>query len=527
MKIIKKIAAIMLSVMMVLGMCSVVGAVETETTGGTGTSEITGSITINEAAPEETYKIYRILDLESYSGSGKTGNYAYKLRNDKVAGATKSWSDFIKSPEIKGVYVTLDGDYVTWKDAADAAQFAKLALKYAKDNTPEIVADQTKPAPKAASGATTSTVTFTDLPLGYYLVETSVGTVLALDTTKPNWEINDKNVAPIVEKKVSKTESGTYGKKSTASIGDTVYFKTTITAQAGAQNYVLHDKMEKGLTFDKIISIKDKTGDVDQSNYTPKIRGENNSGIIDDCTFEIEFKEDFCKNLGKDDKIIVTYSAILNKEATIAGDGNKNETWLKYGDKSETTHVTTTTKTYEIPVYKFTNTKDASGNTKKEPLPNAKFTLTKESETTAIKLVKVSDADENNSYDVYRVAMGSDTTGVINDGEITTPSTGKFKIQGLDADTYDLTETKQPDGYNLLKEPIKIKIDDETGKITYATKSATSLNSMPEGGNIEVENKSGSLLPSTGGMGTTLFYIFGAILVIGSGVVLITKKRMK
>lgn len=86
MKIIKKIAAIMLSVMMVLGMCSVVGAEGAGTT--SGTSETTGSITINEAAPEETYKIYRILNLESYNEATK--NYAYKLRTDKVQGSEKS-----------------------------------------------------------------------------------------------------------------------------------------------------------------------------------------------------------------------------------------------------------------------------------------------------------------------------------------------------------------------------------------------------------------------------------------------------
>lgn len=522
MKIIKKIAAIMLSVMMVLGMCSVVGAEGAGTTGGTGTPGITGSITINEAAPKETYKIYRILDLESYNET--TENYAYKLRTDKASGSEKSWSDFINSSGIKDVYVTLVGDYVTWKDTANAAKFAKLALEYAKDNT--IVADQTETAPEAVSGATTSTVTFTGLPLGYYLVETSVGTVLALDTTKPNAIIKEKNGVPSVEKQVQEDSTSVWASSNTADIGQTVNFKTTITAQAGAKSYVLHDKMESGLTFDNSVTVTKEAQKL-SAPQDYKLVVSSSPDIEDDCTFEIVFTQDFCDTLKANDEITVTYSATLNNGATIAGNGNKNETWLEYGESSKTTHVTTTTKTYEIPVYKFTNTKDASGNTTKEPLPNAKFTLTKESETTAIKLVKVSDADENNPYDVYRVAMGSDTTGVINDGEITTPSTGKFKIQGLDADTYDLTETKQPDGYNLLKEPIKIKIDDETGKITYATKSATSLNSMPEGGNIEVENKSGSILPSTGGMGTTLFYIFGAILVIGSGVVLITKKRMK
>ena len=103
--------------------------------------------------------------------------------------------------------------------------------------------------------------------------------------------------------------------------------------------------------------------------------------------------------------------------------------------------------------------------------------------------------------------------------QITTSATGKFKISGLDADTYYLKEVTAPKGYNKLSAPVKITIG-ENGTITVDDKAIA-------GTNVEVENKSGSLLPSTGGMGTTLFYIFGAILVIGSGVVLITKKRMK
>ena len=103
--------------------------------------------------------------------------------------------------------------------------------------------------------------------------------------------------------------------------------------------------------------------------------------------------------------------------------------------------------------------------------------------------------------------------------KITTGDTGKFTIQGLDAGIYYLTETQQPAGYNKLKDPLKIVIG-ENGTITVDDKSIT-------GTDVKVLNQTGSILPSTGGMGTTLFYIFGAILVIGSGVVLITKKRMK
>lgn len=506
MKIIKKIAAIMLSVMMVLGMCSVVGA-EGATTSGTGTL---GSITINKAAPGETYKIYRILDLESYNET--TGNYAYKLRTYEPS-STYNWNTFIKSNNIKDTYVTLDGEYVTWKNGASAEQFAKAALAYAKSST-EIAADDTKNAPNAASGETTSTVTFTGLPLGYYLVETSVGTVLALNTTNSTWTIEDKNKAPTVEKKVKSGES--YEDNSTASIGDTIKFQTTITAQPGAQNYVLHDKMDAGLTFNDIESVK--VGETELSTTTD-YAVEKSTG--DGCTFHITFTPTYCESITATTTIIVTYSAILNENAEVGTTKeNKNETWLKYGENKnlETIHSKTTTKTYEIPVFKFTKLKDASET--KKGLANAEFTLsTNVNGTSPINLVAITPTTSTTDK-TYRVEMGTASTGTTTTTTVITPESGKFTIKGLAAGTYYLTETKQPDGYNKLTSPVKIDITKD-GKITVGTETITSENP------VKVENKTGSLLPSTGGMGTTLFYIFGAILVVGSGVVLITKKRMK
>lgn len=500
MKIIKKIAAIMLSVMMVLGMCSVVGAEGTGTTSGTLTPK--GSITINNAAQGETYNIYRILDLESYSGN----NYAYKLRRYDSS-STYNWNTFIDSGDIKDKYVTLDGDYVTWKNgvgttADKAAEFAQKALKYAQDST-EIAPDDTKEA-------TTSTVTFDNLPLGYYLVETSVGTVLALDTTKPKWEIDDKNVAPTVKKEVSKTESGTYGETSTASIGDTVYFKTTITAQPGAKNYVLHDTMSSGLTFN-LGSIE-----VTEENGTTSIVTPTYYKVVtnpkDKCTFHIEFQDYFNKLITTSNKkVIVTYSATLNENTAIGATGNINTTKLTYGNNSETQEKITKTYTYEIPVWKYTNIKGNAGNSTKKPLSGAKFILTKTGETAGINLKSITTpSGKEGAY--YIVDKNGSTC------EVTTDNTGKFTIRGLDEGTYELVEKEAPDGYNKLSGSIEIKID-ENGSVSYGTVTNATW--------VEVENKSGSLLPHTGGMGTTLFYIFGAILVIGSGVVLITKKRMK
>ena len=492
----------MLSIMMVLGMCSVVGAEETSGT----SADYKGKITIDNAIVGQTYTIYQILELESFSDKTiepNTGNYAYK--------PTSAWEQFVSDAKNEsGVkYFIKDGEYVKWNpevgtDATVIAKFAKEALEYAGKSNINFTQQQ--------KNVTNITVEFNDLSLGYYLVDSSTGALCSLDTTAKEVTIKEKNGVPSVEKKVQEdskiSTTDEYGESNTADIGQTVNFKTTITAQAGAQSYVLHDKMEEGLTFSGSVSVtKGEQKCTIPTDYSLVVS--TPAAIEDGCTFEIVFTQDFCNKLQAGDKIVVTYSATLNEKAVIAGVGNKNETWLKYGDNSVTTHKTTTTKTYEIPVFKYTE--KTVGN--KTGLPNAEFTLSKNSDgTNPIELVDITNGAAEGKY---RVAKTGDTTIT----KVITLATGKFTIQGLDADTYYLTETKQPDGYNKLSKAVKIVIDEE-GKITVDDgETSTKL--------VEVENKTGSLLPSTGGMGTTLFYIFGAILVIGSGVVLITKKRMK
>lgn len=498
MKLIKKIAAIMLSVMMVLGMASVVSADE----GGTAAATGNGKITITNAIPSQTYKIYRILELESYNTT--TGNYAYK--------ATATWKPFIESNEIKDVYVTINDGYVTWKDNADVATFAKKALAYANTQNHIINSDKSQIAPAAAAGATTSTVAFSDLPLGYYLVDSSAGALCSLDTTATEVRIQEKNGVPSVEKKVQEDskvgKTDEWGKSNTADIGQTVNFQTTITAQQDAQNYVLHDKMSDGLTFDSIKSITKKNGTaIEATNYTLKKSTDSSPSITDGCTFEIEFTQPFCNTLGSNDQIIVTYSATLNENAVIAGDGNKNTTKLTYGDSSKTTPSTTTTKTFELPVFKYTGTDT--------PLKDAEFELKRNNETIAIALIKKTPVKgETYTGDIYQVAKTGETETVT---KVKTTNSGKFKIQGLDADTYCLTETKQPDGYNKLSAPITVVID-ENGTITVDSKTVDE---------VKVQNNTGTILPTTGGNGTSLIYFLGAVLALVSGVVLITKQRMK
>lgn len=492
MKLIKKIAAIMLSVMMVLGMASVVSAAE-----GAGATSATGNgtITINNAIPKQTYKIYRILELESFSGTDDTGNYAYKV--------VDRWNNFITTGEGKD-YLKIKDGYVNWIGATDKvriAEFAKKALAYAIENKIDCTAET----------AATTTVAFNNLPLGYYVVESSVGALCGLTTTNPTATIQEKNGVPSVEKKVQEDskvgKTDDWGISNTADIGQTVNFQTTITAQPGAQNYVLHDKMEAGLTFGGTVTVTKNGENVDATNYTLKIATDSSANVTDGCTFEIVFTQSFCNTLKADEQIIVTYSATLNEKAAIAGEENKNTTKLTYGDSSETTPRTTTTKTFELPVFKYT-TKDS----KEKALAGAIFTLSKNTDgTTPINLVETS--EENATEATYRVAKTGET-GVTT---VTTPSSGKFTIKGLDADTYYLTETKQPDGYNKLSAPITVVIA-ENGTITVGSETVDE---------VKVLNNTGTLLPTTGGNGTSLIYFLGAVLALVSGVVLITKQRMK
>lgn len=159
---------------------------------------------------------------------------------------------------------------------------------------------------------------------------------------------------------------------------------------------------------------------------------------------------------------------------------------------------------------------DKNNSNTEKGLAGATFKLTKGSENANnITFVKTSNKTATN--DVYRVAKKGEA-GIVT--TITSPDSGKFKIQGLGAGTYYLTETKQPDGYNKLSSPVKVVIND-TGEIFV--NSSTTANT----GDVKVENKSGTVLPSTGGAGTTMIYLIGGALVLGSGVVLATKRRVK
>ena len=389
---------------------------------------------------------------------------------------------------------------MTWVENADAAAFAKLAQVEAAKMT----ADATATAPAAAEGAKYSTVQFTGLKLGYYLVDTTLGTLCALDTTNPDVEMYEKNQAPTNVKTVEEDSTGNYGEKNDADIGQTVNFKSTITAQAGAENYVFHDTMSAGLTYTGVTGITLNDATVDASNYTVVTEG-----LADNCTFEVRFTQAFCDTLKANDQIVISYTATLNENAVIAGDGNPNTSKVSYGDSSNTKYTPdsqTKTYTWDVDVFKYT-----MNGENETALVGATFTLSKNADgSNPIALV----SEGNN---VYRVAKTGETGTVT---EITTDTTGKFTIKGLDADTYYLTETAAPAGYNKLAGPVTIVIG-ENGVVNGTTEAPQGVDE------VKVLNQSGTELPSTGGIGTTIFYVLGGVLAVGAVALLIAKRRTR
>ena len=478
MKLSRKILSLVLALVVVMGLAITAFAEE----GGETTTN--GSITITNALGGETYNAYQILYLESYDATNNT--YAYK--------ANSAWEEWLKT---QNAYVSFNPQgYVTWVEGASAADFAKAAK------------DQLTGKPVAGSATPTADgpATISNLELGYYLVDSTVGALCELNTTKPNVDITDKNTKPTIEKKVQEDSNETWGDVNDADIGQTVNFKSTVSAKPGARNYVVHDKMDAALKFDSVTSIT--AGD------TTLAAGEDytvvTSGLTDDCTFHIVFTQTYLDSITADTDIVINYTAKLTSDA-VADTGYVNETWLDYGDNQHTEHDTTTTYTWKLPIYKY----HKDGDTQKA-LAGAEFILYKGTE-------------ENREY--AQVTNGKLTGWTKEKAKATTlvsDADGMIAVEGLDADTYYLEETKAPGGYNKLAGPVKVVIShtvtDEGAQMTHTLKQGEP--DAKEVGQVEIENKSGTELPSTGGIGTTIFYVLGSILVIGAVVLLIAKKRM-
>ena len=451
-----------------------------------------GTITIDNALNGESYTAYKIFDVvSSKKETDGSTTYVYKVAD--------AWTNFFNDSTVTS-YVTVDTHgqptWSTGKDTVtDLQAFAKLALTYASENG---ITGKTAIAAK-------NQAVISDLTAGYYVVSTTAGSLCILNTNGSSLKIDEKNKAPTIDKKIDGDKI-----KNDAAINDIVNYTVTINAKKGAVGYVLTDTMTKGLTFNRD-SLTVKVGATtlaENTHYTVAVDAAATDGST---KFTVTFKDTYLNTIDGDTDIVVSYTATVNKDAVIGSTtGNTNTAQLKYGNNS-TVESTTTTYSYKFDLVKTDNSKKL--------LTGAKFKLydTKDSNT-PVNLIK--DTATGN----YRVAETGET-GAIEEIEINRYNA--VTISGLNKKTYYLEETQAPEGYNKLTERQPVELGKE-GFVTNATLTGSGAKGAEwtEGG-VQVINNAGATLPSTGGMGTTLFYVIGGGLMVAAVVLLVTKKRME
>ena len=480
--------------------------------------------------------------------AGKTVN-AYKMFSATVSGdgkavsytLTDEWKPFFKnSVGLTGVtdenVNDKANDYVSKLKDSTLVAFATKASNWAQTKANNITADATATVSADASNGK-YTATFTGLGYGYYVVavpgatlanaKSQYATLVSVHSTKVDADI--KGDLPTVDKKVQ--VDGTGKDATDAKIGDTLTFTltSTIPDMSAYDTYTFNfkDTLSKGLTFGQVKSVKvENVTLTENTDYTVTTPTASNNNTLTVAMKDFKTKQQ--ANAGK--KITVTYTATLNENAVVGGAGNVNSAKIQYSNNPSTngTGESEPSKvrvfTYGFTVDKYTGDQYTDAATR---LAGAEFTLAHK-DGSAISFVQVS-AGSATANAVYRVAKAGETGTTT----ITTPANGKVVFEGLENGEYTLNETKAPAGYNKLASAIGVKVDGQnngtdttnaTVTITYNNDNGNDYNQTASNGVIPVQNKSGAILPGTGGMGTIAFTVIG-VLVIALGVAWTLKRK--
>lgn len=530
MKHLKKLASFLLVLVMVLSVTTVAFAAD---------------VTNNTNHSYNAYQIFSGTQADKSVplgdaawGSGINGAaFLAELKTDTrfVKDSKNIFADCTTALDVAAVL----GKYTDKSDVATA--FANVAAKHLTTTFTAIAADA-------------STV---DLTAGYYLlVDTStpgvgdaMNSALLQVTNQGGITIEKKYDVPTVDKSVKDTDDK-WGEAADWEIGSNVPFQLVGTlptnfADYETYKYVFHDTLGAGLQYNGNVKVYVQNGETKTEITTGFTVDPTAAATAGGGTLTVTFADlKTVANVNKDSKIVVEYTAKLLSTAEIGKPGNKNEVYLEYSNNPNQTGEGTpsTGKTPKDEVLVFTYELDVTkvdGQKAEKKLANAEFVLLNSDKT---KAAKVTDGKFVEWVDVP--AAGEDGTITYPAGTTLTSGTdGKFVIAGLDAGSYYLRETKAPAGYNLLKNDISVTItatlnkDENTPALTELKLSvkddktgaeATESNGSVDTGIVatNVMNNSGAQLPETGGMGTTLFYVLGGILVLVAIILLVTRKRM-
>lgn len=508
MKQMKKIASILLLIAVVLTMTVGTAFAQTVDSKKGGAA----SITIDNASKGVTYTVVKLFDA---SVTGKAdGSIVY-------TGSI---------PDSLNAYFEVVNGYIQAKDAAKTAAGELSADAVAAMKT---WAESQTPVASAVSDG--SDLVFTNLPYGYYVVTTTQGAAITVSSTNPNATVYDKNsTEPGITKSVNDPD---------VYIGQTVTYTTTATTAnylgAGEDSeivtqYVIEDTLPAFLTDVTVTSITIGGVDYKVDGAVPQfgtVTGHSNKAIVIPWA-EIEDGV-YVSKYANGAKIVITYTAKVTDQAIVDGDGNTNTVTLTaYTTPDDTTPPEPWDKkwTDDEVIYTYAAAlKKVDENS--APLAGAKF---------AANGLTVTGSKGNYTVTAY------DSTSTAQGTEMETDDNGHLVIKGLSSDVaLTVTETVAPAGYNKLKDPFSLSPTiinetvtatttkiyyDENGQVTETETSkyveVTTYNEKLKEDAVKVENKKGALLPSTGGIGTTIFYVLGAVLVIGAGVLLVTRRRM-
>lgn len=540
----KKLLGLLLAAVMVLAM-------------GVPTFAASGSytLTISGASDGHTYEAYQI--------------FAGDLSENEQTLSNVKWGDGVNGEALLAALKGTEEEPTAYQTCMTAADVAKVLESY-ENNSSEMKAfadiaglhlTKTTSGTASAYNEDSKSYTISGLAAGYYLVKDKDDSVPGTDAytdfilkVVQNTTVTPKSDVPTVEKKVQEddkyNQDGGYGNGyndvADWNIGDAVPFKLIGTlptnfADYDIYQYIFHDTLSDGLDLNegsiKVYYASDKAGtdktEIPLGKYEVEAPGTEGT---DQCSFEVAFADlTSVEGVTANKYIIVEYTATLNKDAEIGLPGNPNKVYLEFSNNPNSGGEGDTGKTPEDKVIVFTYELDATkvdGEHTDTKLKDAEFKL----------------YDENGKY-VIVDADGKVTGWADNEAggsTLKSDENGLFKVIGLDDGTYWLKETKAPDGYNLITDPIKIEIKATTVndqdwtamegpadalkvleiKVTVGS-TTTSGNGDTESGIVEtdIKNNKGAELPETGGMGTTIFYVLGAILVLGAGGLLIARRR--
>lgn len=508
MKSIKRIIALLLTAVMTMTMSVTAFAADG--------NNLTVSVQGNQDLNGQTISLYKLFDVTT-SGSGENKNYAYTVNT------ATGYKNAIKSALGTSFSGTTDVEYAEAvktlgeDKSAPVQKFANDFTEYALKNGTTVKATKTS---GKITGKNTTSFVFNGLDKGYYLVYVTGGKKIqsSLVTVDGETTVSLKTEAPSITKTAD---------KETVSIGQVVKYTVagSVPDTTGYAEYVykIHDTLSNGLDFvndakgtavigntvNVSVAFEDAT-DESTAPTTATLSGTGNRTMTLDLSAWVKANQQ--TNKGKN--FTVTYYAKVNKDAVVT---EKNSATLEYGNNPKDT-TTTTPSEAKTPTYSLDINKIKTGS--KEQLEGAKFSLYT-SETDAKNRTNPIKVTGNNGNYVV------DSTSATTEFESVENIDGKgynLRVNGLAEGTYYLVETKAPDGFNKLTAPIVIKItksaDTDVNNWTISKDGTVETDKI-----IDVENSTGSILPSTGGMGTIAFAVVAAILVFGVAVSFIRDKK--